>query len=127
MRDATFPDIRRAASVYAADALDRLPAAVVRLGIVDRVPELADLDAVYQLGRAIDLFHLPFVDLGARMLATQELVEAMVAAERDHPDAFGRLLELFVTELRFREQRRQIVETAMDALDQVDALLPGLA
>jgi hypothetical protein len=127
MRDAAFPDIRRAASVYAGDDLDRLPAALVRLGISDRVPELADLDAVYQLGRAIDLFHLPFVDLPARMLATQELVEAMVAAERDHPDAFGRLLELFLTELRFREQRRQIVETAMDALDQVDALLPGLA
>jgi hypothetical protein len=127
MRDGAFPDIRRAASLYAASDFNRLPAAVARLQIAERVPQLAELDPVYQLGRAIDLFHLPFVDLPARMRATQELVEALVAAERDHANAFARLLELFMGELRFPDHRRQIVETAMDALDHVDALLPGLA
>ena len=127
LRDALFPAIRRLASVYARGDLTALREALGRFPRINEVPELREMHPVYQLGRAIDMLHMPFVEIWERTAAGNELLTSMVCANQDYPAAYRELLESFDRELRFCEHRRKIVERAMVIIEHADALLAGLA
>jgi hypothetical protein len=127
LRDALFPALRRVASVYARGDLAALHSALGHFPRINELPELREMHPVYQLGRAVDILHMPFVDIRKRTAAGNELLTSMVAANRNHPAAYRELLELLDGELRFGEHRRKIVERAMAIIEHADALLAGLA
>lgn len=127
LRTQVFPDVRRAASLYAQGDMARLQPAVDRLAAAGLAPRIGSLPAVYRLARAIDLSYMPLVDISRKMLATHELISVLMAADQRDPALFLALLGLLRDDLGFDEYRRQVVETAMLVLDHIDALLPGLA
>jgi hypothetical protein len=127
LRDRLFPAIRRVASVYARGDLLGLRGALEHFPGINELPELREMHPVYQLGRAVDMLHMPFVDIRSRTAAGNELLTWMVQANDSHPAEYRAVLESFASELQFGEHRRKVVETAMSVAEHADALLPGLA
>lgn len=126
-RGHTFPVIRRAASLYGGGNLSALPQALVAIPGLDELPGAADAHPVYLLSRAVDTLHIPFVDFRLRAAAGNEFMTWMVNANDEHPAEYRQLLHAMRDELGFAEHRRKVVETAMTAIENGDALLPGLA
>ena len=127
LRDDVFPLARRASSVYGRGDFQALADVLARIESLEQIPELAEMHPVYQLGRLVDMLHLPFVDLAQRTAAGNELLTLMVRANEAHHDEYRGLLAALGADRRFAEHRRKVVETAMNVLDDADALLPGLA
>jgi hypothetical protein len=126
-RDGLFPLVRRASSVYGRGDFRALAEVLSRIKSLEQMPELAEMHPVYQLGRLVDVFHVPFIDLAQRTAAGNELLTLLVRANEAHHDEYRELLKALDADRRFAEHRRKVVETAMNVLDHADALLPGLA
>jgi hypothetical protein len=126
LRQTIFPAIRRAASLYQLNDLERLEAAVARFPL-DEIEGLGELHSIYKLGRLIDFPYTPFIDVLQRTAAVNELLVRMVVCHRQRRHDYRRLLDEMVHELGFLEHRRKVVETGMNVIEHADALLPGLA
>lgn len=126
MRLGLFPAVRRTTSLYQIDDVAALDRALENFPLGD-VEQLAEQHAYYRLGRLIDVLYVPFAPVLPRVAAINEFLSKMVAAHYDHPDAYRELLQEFGDSHGFLEHRRKVLETSMEVLEHVDALLPGLA
>ncbi len=125
-RERIFPGVRRASSAYVRGDWDAVSDALTAVPL----PLDADVQQwhpVYQFGRCVDVLYLPFARTPPREAAVGELMDLLMSTEKSQPEPYRELLETILGHPSWLEHRRRVVDTAMAALEAVDALSPALA
>jgi hypothetical protein len=126
MRQELFPNVRRMASLYQRNDLQGLSRAMTTAAFSD-VEGADQLHPVYKLGRMYDILFAPLMRQGPYQMALQEVYSPMNECRRQMRPAYMQLMDSFSTNLAFLEYRRKVVATATGVIEDVGAVLPGMA